>query len=381
MLPQQTHSTTLTVESATGAYRVHIGTELLGHVADTVAHESAKSRAFILTSPNIAALWLAPLLAGFTSRGLVEPVVLTLAAGEEHKRFATLERLCEELAQHGADRDSVLIALGGGVAGDLTGFLAAIYMRGIRWIGVPTTVLAQVDSSIGGKTGANLAAGKNLVGAFHSPLAVFSDTATLRTLPPRELRAGLQEAVKSGVIRDAELFQLLEEHSAAVLAQDPETITRVIAASVQVKARVVAADERETGERMLLNLGHTLGHALEAATQYTQLLHGEAVAWGMLAATRIAAARTLLTAAEAARIEHTVRLYGPLQPFTADAEALVALTAKDKKHRSGTRSFILPTSIGDAVVVRDVTEVELLKAAQSIVQEAQPIVPQAESQR
>ena len=262
--------------------------------------------------------------------------------GEQHKRLDTIETLLEELAQRGADRDSVLIALGGGVIGDMTGFLAAVYMRGIRYIGVPTTALAQIDSSVGGKTGVNLASGKNLVGAFHHPLAVYSDIATLSTLPPAELRAGLQEAVKAGIIRDRILFDFLDLNSTAVLSGDAAALTAVVSASVRVKAEIVGLDEKESGLRMILNLGHTLGHAIEAATGYQQLLHGEAVAWGMLAAIRIAAQRDLVSAAEAERMQRVIGDYGPLQPFTASAAELVALTAKDKKNRSGARAFVLP---------------------------------------
>jgi 3-dehydroquinate synthase len=264
----------------------------------------------------------------------------------------------------------VLIAFGGGVIGDMTGFVAAMYMRGIRYVGVPTTALAQIDSSVGGKTGVNLAAGKNLAGAFHHPLAVYADIATLATLPSAELRAGLQEAVKAGIILDRALFEYLDEHSAEVISGDATALAHVIAAAVRVKADVVSQDEKESGVRMLLNLGHTLGHAIEAATHYSELLHGEAVAWGMLAAIGIAARRGNITGEDAARMERVIRRYGPLRAFSADAVELVALTAKDKKNRSGSRSFILPTGIGSSVVVRDVAEAELLDAASAIVAEA-----------
>jgi 3-dehydroquinate synthase len=240
-------------------------------------------------------------------------------------------------------------------------------MRGIRYIQIPTTALAQIDSSIGGKTGVNLAAGKNLAGAFYHPLAVFADISVLTTLPPAELRAGLQESIKAGIIRDANLFTFLEQNADAILRCDPEALTRVIADSVRMKATVVANDEKESGERMLLNLGHTLGHAIEAATHYTQLLHGEAVAWGMLAASAIAKRRNLITIAEHDRIERVILAYGPLKRFEADPAHLVALTAKDKKNRSGARSFILPRGIGDAVVVKDVTVEELTYTAERMV--------------
>ncbi|MDQ2926253.1 MAG: 3-dehydroquinate synthase, partial [Acidobacteriota bacterium] len=320
------------------------------------------------TSPEIWHLHSERFLASFAT----PPVVLTVPAGEQHKRLATIERLAEEMSAARADRDAVLIAFGGGVIGDMTGFLAAIYMRGIRYIGVPTTLLAQVDSSLGGKTGVNLATAKNLIGSFHHPLAVFADIDILATLPPAELRAGLQESVKAGIIRDRALFDFLETHSAEVLRGDPEALTEVVTSSVRMKAAVIAEDEAESdgGVRMLLNLGHTFGHAIESATGYTQLLHGEAVAWGMVAAIRIALARRLVTSNDAAKMLHVIRAYGPLHLFTANASMLVANTAKDKKNRGDTRSFVLPIGIGDATVVHDVSEAELLLAAQQIVKEA-----------
>jgi 3-dehydroquinate synthase len=365
-------NTTIAVRTSSANYDVEIGAGLLRAVGERVdallagGIRAGLQRAFVVTSVEIDRLWGEQLAEGFPA-----PLTkLMVQAGEEHKRLSTVERLTEELAGHGADRDSILIAFGGGVIGDMTGFVAAMYMRGIRYVGVPTTLLAQVDSSLGGKTGVNLAAGKNLVGAFHHPLAVYSDTATLGTLPTAELRAGLQESVKAGIIRDRALFDFLESESAAVLAGDREALTRVVAASVRVKADVVSADERETGVRMILNLGHTLGHAIEAATEYKQLLHGEAVAWGMIAAVGIAVRRGLASAEDGARMERVIRMYGPLRSFNADASELVALTAKDKKNRSGARSFVLPVGIGDAVVVRDVSEAELLESAMLIVEEA-----------
>jgi len=359
------HSTVISVRTASAVYDVEIAPELLRSVGGRIdallsgGLTTGKQKAFVVTSPEIWSLHGKAFGSGFPTH----PTVLYVPSGEQHKRLATLERLAEQLAESGADRDSLLIAFSGGVLGDMTGFLAAAYMRGIRYVQVPTTLLAQVDSAIGGKTGVNLAAGKNLFGAFHHPLAVYADTTVLNTLPAAQLRAGLQESVKAGIIRDRALFDYLDEHQQAILAGDPAALTHVVAASVAVKAKIVAADEKESGERMLLNLGHTLGHAIEAATGYSQLLHGEAVAWGMLAAIEIAERRKLVTADEAARMNRVIRAYGPLQPFTADITALVALTAKDKKNRSGTRSFVLPAGIGDAMVVRDVTETELTDAA------------------
>ncbi len=351
--------TTIRVQTPSVSYSVEIGTSLLPSVGEKLREQVGdKPRIFVVTSPEVWQHWGAKLLSGFAQ----EPTVLTIPSGEQHKRLETMERLAEQMAEAGADRDSVLIAFGGGVVGDMTGFLAAMYMRGIRYIQVPTTLLAQVDSSVGGKTGVNLAAGKNLVGAFHHPVAVYADIGVLSTLPPAELRAGLQESIKSGIIRDGSLFEFLESNAEAILAGDQSALVHVVAGSVRVKADVVSADELESGVRMLLNLGHTLGHAIEAATEYKQLLHGEAIAWGMLAATHIAEQRNTVASAEAERMRDVIRTYGPLKPFQADAAHLVALTAKDKKNRSGTRSFILPTGIGNATVVRDVSEQELLDA-------------------
>ena len=367
------NTVTVPVRTPSAQYDVEIGTGLLPHIADLLDTElegclhAGNVRAFVITSPELAKLWAEPLLSGFKRR----PQVLFLPAGEQHKRLSSIEMLVEELAMQGADRDSVLIALGGGVIGDLTGFLAAIYMRGIRYVQVPTTVLAQVDSSVGGKTGANLAAGKNLIGAFHHPVAVYADIDTLSTLPARELLAGLQESVKAGIIRDRNLFHFLDRQREAVLGGNPEALLHVVAESVRMKAEVGGADEREGGLRMILNLGHTLGHAIEAATNYSQILHGEAVAWGMLAAIYIAEQRRSITLDEAEQMRTVIRAYGPLQPFAADPTQLVALTAKDKKNRGGVRSFVLPVGIGNATVVHDVTAAELLHAAQYILAEAQ----------
>jgi len=365
-------TTLIPVTTASAAYSVEIGTHLLTQVGvrlDALLSGglvSGKQKLFVVTSPEIWRLHGPHLLSGLPH----PPALLEVPAGEQYKRLASAERLLESLAALGADRDSVLLAFGGGVIGDMTGFLAAIYMRGIRYAAVPTTALAQIDSSLGGKTGVNLAAGKNLVGAFHHPIAVYADITTLSTLPDAELRAGLQESVKAGIIRDRALFDSLDREADSVLARDPAALTRVIAASVRMKAEVVAADERESGLRMLLNFGHTLGHAIEAATEYKQLLHGEAIAWGMLAAIHIALERKLVTAQDAAAMRRVIAIYGPLKPFTADAKTLVAITAKDKKNRSGARSFVLPTGIGTAIVVRDVTEAELLPAAEKIVAQA-----------
>ena len=321
-------------------------------------------RAFIVTAPEIWGFWSKQVETSFPDA----PTVLFLPPGERHKRLASVESLAQQLAKAGADRDSLLLALGGGVIGDITGFLAAIYMRGIAYVQLPTTLLAQVDSSIGGKTGVNLAAGKNLIGSFHQPLAVLADTDVLQTLPDAELRSGLQEAVKAAIISDGRLFRYLEQNSAAILAREQAALTRVITASVRVKAGVVSRDEKELGVRMILNFGHTIGHAIEAATKYKVLLHGEAIGWGSIAAARLSLHRGLLTQEQHDRVVKLILLYGPLPPFSARAANLVALTAGDKKNRSGKRAFIVATGIGRTEVVYDVTEAELLSATEAMLE-------------
>ena len=323
-------------------------------------------RVFILTSPNIWEVWSERFLKSFP----FPPEVLFLPPGESHKRLPAVERLAEQLAQAGADRDSLLLAFGGGVLGDITGFLAAIYMRGIPYIQIPTTLLAQVDSSVGGKTGVNLAAGKNLIGSFHHPLATFVDPDLLTTLPPAELRSGLQESVKAAIIRDPRLFRLLERKAPAILDPTPvlKNLTQIVTASIQVKADVVNRDERENGLRMILNFGHTLGHAIEAATGYKQLLHGQAVAWGSIAALHVSLNRGVIDQKRFDRMSTLILRYGPLPPFKAKADKLVALTASDKKRRSGRRAFILTTGIGTTDIVFDVTDEELTIATQSMLE-------------
>lgn len=334
-------------------------------------------RPFVVTSPEVWALWQHQFVASFPDDR--KPAALFLPAGESHKRMASVEALAQQLALHGADRDSVLLAFGGGVIGDVTGFLAAIYMRGIRYVGVPSTLLAQVDSSLGGKTGVNLVAGKNLIGAFHHPLAVYSDIDVLGTLPPAELRAGLQEAIKAGIIRDARLFRYLEMNTDRVISGQPGALDKVVAASVQVKADVVAADEKESGVRMILNFGHTIGHAIESATHYRRLLHGEAVAWGMVAALHVSFARGKIDQPEFVRMKSLIMRYGPLPSFRVPAERLVALTSADKKVRSGRRAFVVATGIGSSEVVYDVTDDELLEAANAMLADMHMVANQRRS--
>jgi 3-dehydroquinate synthase len=287
-----------------------------------------------------------------------------LQPGEKHKTVRSVEKLLRDMIRGGGDRGSLLIALGGGIVGDVGGFVASVFMRGIPYVQVPTTFLAQVDSSVGGKVGVNLPEGKNLVGTFHHPRAVFADIGVLGTLPDRELRAGLMESVKAGIIRDRALLRFMEEQVDAVLARDPKALDRVIAASIRMKAGVVNKDERESGLRMILNFGHTVGHALEQVTRYKAMLHGEAVGWGMVAALALARRRGTISGAQMERMERLIHCYGPLPPLKLRAAKVVQATSADKKNLGGVRRFVLPVGIGDAGVVEDVTPAELEAAIQ-----------------
>jgi 3-dehydroquinate synthase len=366
-------SSVIRLSTASAAYEIFVGQGLLPTLHKRLVKLAAGKpyRPFLITSPNIWKLWSTQVRASFPEAE--SPTVLFLPPGEKHKRLAAVESLAEQLAEAGADRDALLIAFGGGVIGDITGFLAAIYMRGVPYVQVPTTLLAQVDSSVGGKTGVNLAAGKNLVGSFYHPRAVFADIDILATLPANELRAGLQESIKAGIIHDAKLFSYIEQKKELIANGDPASMSRVIGASIKVKADVVAKDEKESGVRMTLNFGHTLGHAIEAATGYKRLLHGEAVAWGSIAALHLGLARKTITEEEFARMANLILAYGPLPRFRATASELVALTASDKKTRSGRRAFVLPTGIGSVKIVYDVTDEELTAAAEAMLAEMKAI--------
>lgn len=354
------------VNTASADYFVYVHSGLIRELASHLRDSCGDPRSlFVLTSPAIWKLWSEPFLSSFLPQN-IQPVVLFVPPGERYKRLRTVERLAEELSSAGARRDALLLAFGGGVVGDIAGFLAAIYMRGIRYVQVPTTYLSQIDSSIGGKTGVNLRTAKNLLGCFHHPAAVFTDPTLLSTLPPAEMRAGLVESVKAAVLGDEAFFAWLEQNLDSLLADQSAPLTHAIQTSVQIKAAIVSADEHEHGRRMLLNLGHTVGHAIEAATRYRGLLHGEAVAWGLLAATRLSLARGTLSAAEAERIEKLLFRLGPFPRFRVTAQALVERTSTDKKHLQTASRFVLPLAIGKAVVVEDVSPQELLDAVLSM---------------
>jgi 3-dehydroquinate synthase len=359
---------TIRVDTPSAKYDVFTGSGLIPTLAPRIRRVIGElpRRVFVLTSPEIWALWGDTFLKSFAE----PPTTLFLPVGEKHKAMLNVEKILRQMVAAGGDRGSLLIAMGGGIIGDVGGFVAAIFMRGIRYVQVPTTFLAQVDSSVGGKTGVNLPEGKNLVGSFHHPAAVFADIDVLGTLPERELRAGLMESIKAGIIRDRALLRFMEEHADEVLGREPKALEKVIAASIRMKAGVVNRDERENGLRMILNLGHTVGHSIEQVTRYKALLHGEAVGWGMIAALYVAHRRKSITGTQAARLESLIHRYGPLPPFKASVRKIVASTGSDKKNVGGVRRFVLPIGIGDAGVVEDVTPGELEAAVGYVLSEA-----------
>ncbi len=326
-----------------------------GIVAQLARYIPAKAgKVFVISEENVWRLCGAAVekaLQGINHQALFLP------GGEENKRLVPVERLAEQMVEQGADRTSVVIAFGGGIVNDMAGFLAAIFMRGIPVLQIPTTLLAQVDAAIGGKTGVNLTSGKNLIGSFHQPEAVLIDPALIDTLSDREYRAGLYEIVKAGIIRDPNLFYFLRDSSAQVLSREAGSVDRIIQDSVRMKAEVVSADEREGDLRRILNFGHTFGHALEAETHYTRFLHGEAVSWGMRAATHLAQMTGHLSAEDCVEILDVLRLYGPIPPVDGiDAVSIFNLLVRDKKTVQGKVHFVLPVRIGEVAVVAGVQD-------------------------
>ena len=340
------------VETPQRAYSAIVERGLLSRICEYLPGKHGK--VFVISTADVWHHQGAALERGLAS---VPHERLELPGGEDTKRLAPLETLAEEMVARGADRSSLILAFGGGIVNDMAGFLAAIFMRGIPVLQIPTTLLAQVDAAVGGKTGVNLTGGKNLLGAFHQPLAVLIDPAVIDTLPDREYRAGLYEVIKCGVIRDAPLFQFLAAERDAILCHTPEAVDRIIADSVRVKAEVVTADERESDLRRILNFGHTFGHALEAETAYTRFLHGEAVAFGMRAAVYLAQVTGHLSAEDSVDILQAIEDYGPIPPLAGVSGGnLLARLAHDKKSVMGNVHFVLPVRIGEVTIVSSIEE-------------------------
>jgi 3-dehydroquinate synthase len=335
-------------------YPIHIGRGLLAR-ADLVAGAIPQRRVAIVTNDTVAPLHLERLAGPLEAAG-VACVRIVVPDGEDHKDWATLDRVIGELLAHRCDRYTAIVALGGGVVGDLAGFAAATYQRGVPYIQVPTTLLAQVDSSVGGKTAINHPRGKNMIGAFYQPQLVLADMDALATLPERELRAGLAEVIKHGAIRDAALFAWLEANVERLVARDVEALAHVVKRSVEIKAAVVARDEREAGERALLNFGHTFGHAIEAGLGYGTWLHGEAVAAGMVMAAELSTRLGMLEPQSAERLRGLIERAGlPVAGPGLPADRYLELMSVDKKAQAGRLRFILLERLGSAVIRGDVS--------------------------
>jgi 3-dehydroquinate synthase len=342
---------TITIHQASASYPVHVSRGVLDSVGSLVR---PRGSVFVITSPALRDRFGERVAASFRAAD-----VFTIEEGEAHKTLETANNVVTQLLDRGAKRDSLAVVVGGGMIGDTAGFAAAIFLRGIDLVLVPTTLLAQVDSSLGGKVAVNHAKGKNLIGAFHPPRAVVTDTAVLDSLPRRELLSGVFEALKGGVIGDPALFELLDAKRDDVLALCPDVVDEVVLRAIRVKAEIVSADEKEADRRRLLNYGHTLGHGIEAALHYEQLTHGEAVAWGMIAANAIAERRGLLDAATRRRIDLAIRAWGPSPLPPLPVEEVVAATEHDKKNTGTERVMVLPRVIGRCEIVKDVTVGEL----------------------
>ena len=356
-------TTTLYVELGADRYPIHVGQGILGEIGETLAPHIKSKRALIVSDAFVTTRYLPVVQESLINSGFDIDTV-EVPVGEKSKSIAQFVRVQDSLVTHQLDRGSMLIALGGGVIGDLTGFSAAVYMRGIAYVQIPTTLQAQVDASVGGKTAINHPKSKNLIGAFHQPKLVLIDVDTLKSLPQRDIRAGLIEVIKMGVIRDEPLFAMVEENLAAILSADASTLIEMIARACANKADIVAQDEKESRLRMVLNYGHTFGHALEAVTDYKRYRHGEAVAIGMMCAAQLAVNLGMFSGTDFRRQCELLKAANLPRRFPLDIspEALHAAMYLDKKTIGGTLRLILPTRIGEVVIRDDVGKPEILEA-------------------
>ena len=339
---------TVQVSLGNRSYPILIGSKLLPQLGRQCVRHQLGSRCAVITDRNVGPLFAKAALNSLKAAGF-DPVLITVPAGETAKSLATVQSCYDQLAAHRIERKSFIVALGGGVVGDLAGFVAATYLRGIAFVQVPTTLLSQVDSSVGGKVGVNLRAGKNLVGAFYQPKFVLCDLGTLKTLPEREFRSGLAEVIKYGIICDAPFFNRLERSVTQLLRRDPKTLAQVIARCCEIKAEVVGQDETETGLRAILNFGHTLGHAIENSYGYGKYLHGEAISIGQMLAARLSRDLLGLPQKDAIRINNllfAIGLPNVLKPTTAQRRKLFDAMKLDKKVSNGQIKFVLAEKIG-----------------------------------
>ena len=358
---------TLEVDLGNRSYPIYIGTDLIDQPELFSACEKATS-VYIVTNTTVAPLYAQRLTQTMEKLGKTARVI-TLPDGESYKDWKNLQLIFDELLKHGADRQTMLVALGGGVIGDMTGFAAASFMRGIRFIQVPTTLLAQVDSSVGGKTGINHPLGKNMIGAFHQPVAVIADLNTLKTLPPRELSAGLAEVVKHGAIADAQFLNWIEANAESLLACDTQAMAHAVLRSCEIKSAMVSADEREGGIRATLNFGHTFGHAIEAGMGYGEWLHGEAVGCGMVMAANLSCRLSHLSQVEVDRLTNIIKSVKlPTAPPKFGAERYMELMKVDKKTEGGQIRYVVLEKIGKAQVksIPDALVIETLIATGAV---------------
>jgi 3-dehydroquinate synthase len=350
---------TLTVALGERSYPIHVGAGLLGRAADLLK-PLALERAIVVTNPIVAGHHLERMQAALAGSGIKSDVIV-VPDGEKHKDWSTLYAIHTRLLELKADRSTTIVALGGGVIGDLAGFAAATYQRGVPLIQVPTTLLAQVDSAVGGKTAVNHPLGKNMIGAFYQPRMVLSDTSTIATLNDRDYRAGIAEVIKYGAIRDRALFEWLESNVDALRARDADAVVHAVIESCRIKSEIVATDERETGVRALLNFGHTFGHAIETTTGYAAWLHGEAVAAGMVLASRLSRLAAGLSSSDAARVAALVQRAGlPVKPPQLQSSVWLQAMGRDKKAERGTMRFVLLEALGRGVIRADVTAEQLV---------------------
>jgi 3-dehydroquinate synthase len=352
----------LTVDLGKRSYDIIIGTDLLSSMGKHLKSRLPGKQVAIITNETVGPRYLERLSTGLKKAGF-DPLVVIIHDGETHKNWASVQRILDRLIEHRFERSATLLALGGGVVGDITGFAASILLRGVHFIQVPTTLLAQVDASVGGKTGINHAKGKNLIGTFHQPRRVVIDLDTLHTLPPRELRAGLAEALKYGLILDDKLVSFMEDHLEAILSLHKKTLGQMVYACCQLKAKVVQEDEQETlNLRALLNLGHTFGHGIEVLTHYGQLLHGEAVAIGMVMAADLSHRLALIDEKSVQRITTLIQRMGlPIQAPRFSVDHFMEAMTRDKKVEGGRMRFVLINKIGHGIVEHNVSE-ELVRA-------------------
>lgn len=355
---------TVKVSLGVRSHSIHIGTGLLNQLGSQCALLKVGQRCAVVTDEIVAKKYRRPAIESLHGAGF-QPIVITLKAGEKSKSLKNVQACYNQLAAHRIERNSLIIALGGGVVGDLAGFAAATYLRGINFVQVPTTLLAQVDSSVGGKVGVNLSAGKNLVGAFHQPRLVLCDLDTLRTVPKREYRAGLAEVIKYGIIRDARLFTRLEGNLSKLLKKDSVTLASVIARCCAIKAEIVGQDEKESGLRAILNFGHTIGHALEAISRYGKYLHGEAISIGQVAAANISQIKGNLSEKETARIVTLFERAGlptSVKLSTTQTQRLLDAMKLDKKVNDGKIQFVLAQRIGNVKTEQSVSSALIKKS-------------------